>query len=94
MGDGVAVDDDGTIAHLCNCFTNSPGLAEPSLKMFGRRVSQWAVGERRVSGWRMGMWKEEQGKWEWEWEWEWVFLQGGDDGGSLASLLLIRWHEK
>lgn len=28
------------------------------------------------TGWGMGRWKEEQGKW--------VFLQGVDDGGSLA----------
>lgn len=25
MGDGVTVDDDGTIAHLCDCFTKSRG---------------------------------------------------------------------
>lgn len=25
MGDIVAVDNDGTIAHLCDCFTNSTG---------------------------------------------------------------------
>ena len=47
MGDRMTVDDDGTIAHLCDCLTKSMGRLSRSLKMFGRRISQWTGGDKR-----------------------------------------------